>query len=149
MEKVDVGITIAIILVILCLLVGVCSCQTLTDEQGKKFVRIDPVVSDTIERAVESGTSVLAAMAPVIPYATPIAAMLAGALAVWKKNKKTIVTMQNKTEAVETGAKVLTDFIDYIKVEHPAWWEKMRNMLDTKIKSTEGAQDTITEIRSS
>jgi len=122
-------------------------CQSVQTPEGKKYYRISPVVHEQVEETLEAGATLSGALAPIVPYAGPIAGLLAGALAVWRKDKKKITAVENTTQKMRAGAKVLSDFIDYIKINEPETWDVIREYLDVKLSKDDDARSAVNEIR--
>ena len=115
------------IVFVLCVL----GCTKEINEQGQTTWKLDPIRTEQVESAIESGASLLSV---VYPPAGAAAVAILGALGIWRKKIKPNYE-KAKTEAnlYHTSTHTLVQVIEAIKKDEPELWEKIEPFMDSRI----------------
>lgn len=124
------------VVVLLCLLF-VSGCVVTQSEDGEKEYGLDPNIAAKIQ---EGGTVTIGLLVLLAPFLGPAGAVaigvIASGLAVFKKMKPKLETVQTKYELSNTIALIVVEAIEQLKKDHPKVWEEMAKKLLKQIEAS-------------
>lgn len=123
------------------------SCQTVTDEQGKKIYIADPNAVAKIEAGTEAGIGLAGALSLIWPALVPIAGIGAGILGTWRRMKPQVIAKTTEAEAYYQAGEVLATTLEDIKITQPEVWAKVGPVIEKALRPATAIENTIRGFR--
>jgi len=135
-----------LIVVLMLFFAGGCL-SSVNPETGETQHYIDPNVAERIEVGAQGAVDIMTALAPLFPFLTPVLGAGFGGLAIWKKLKPKLTTVEAEKDDFYRGGEVLSMVLEEIKLQHPDTWEKMKPKLDELTKESYKVESAIRGFR--